>query len=287
MRKIGIILSVLAFCASSCTPNKTDKQYLLYANYLSYVGLGNPVYLMNAVKHDKIKSIGFYYENENRVFNDLLLFNENGDLMSISPNRLSGTKFIYNDKGTLLSIENPTHNYYGIEADNIDIMYSKKGIPTGMIFTGHRGVDTVQVVFNEKDEEYLIRRNNETRLDGYLFDQHIFENNRIVAEYHKNRFYDADIDSTLYIYEENKLVRNIRSEDKRTITITEYDNLSRPTIGTRTHTYPDKIIVWKEKYYYEGDNMFPSKIETISPREEITIKHIMITKWEEDKNASR
>ena len=165
-------------------------------------------------------------------------------------------------------------------SDEINILYDKNELPIGMIFIENTRMDTVRVSFDEKNEEYLIWRNNETRLDGYLFDQYIFEDNKIVAEYHKNRFYDSDIDSTLYIYNENKLMRNIRYNDKETITMTEYDNLSRPIIETRTIKFSNETIIWNEKFYYEENNLFPSKIETIHPSKEIQTKYIIIKKWE-------
>ena len=277
---------LLCVIVNSCTANHTDKQFLLYANYLSQTGLGNPVYLMNAVKHDKIKSIGFDFQS-NKFYDDFLKFNENGDLESISQFPTSDTKLNYNDKHKLMSIENALgFNYYGIfEPEKIDIMYDKKGFPIYMIFTRKTKMDTVLISFNKRNGEYLIRRNIKRHFDGYVdefvfFDQYNFKDNKIVAEYHRNRFYDSYIDSTLYVYNKNKLTKNIRHDDRKTITVTEYDDLSRPITETCTYTYPNESITWIEKYYYESNNFFPSKIETIYPNKDVFTKYIKIKKWE-------
>ena len=226
MKKLLICSLFLMFI--SCD-SPFDKQYLLYRDFLSDITLYNPVVLHNAVMHDKIKAIHIGIPGDTLIRN-YMVFNENGDLLSINRSQHKPEesrfmdKFFYDKKNRLYKII-PSGDYYSFwHPDSLIVSWNKFTPEHILVFRNDVREGEISLNFTQ-NFCHFVQYNPDTTIQCVdLFEDFYFEDEKIMYEVHQ-RHNHADF--TTYTYKNNDLVKEFRPYDD-TYEITEFDSLCRP-----------------------------------------------------------
>lgn len=264
--KLIFILSTI-FIFIACGSRPHAMQYLVNRSYLQDVGLSQSFSMLDLKGEEKLRAIHIGTPEDIKV-SEFMTFNEQGNLLSIRKEKgeniiLKLVDFKYDKNGLLQWIV--PHQYYfeGFGYDSIKVEY-KGSKPHQMIALKDENAIWVEsIVFDDATETYSFRKQITPHSDE-LYNIYKFENKKMIAEYHRTRLSDSNVDSTRYYYKNEIPYKKSEIFNASLVHILNYDDLGRAKKGT-TMFYKKDSIAWVDKYYYLLDERIPHSIVTSSP----------------------
>lgn len=262
---ILVFSSIFIFIACGSKPHA--MQYLVNRSYLQDVGLSRSVSMLDLKGEEKTKSIHVGSPSDVKVL-DFMTFNEEGNVLSIRKEKgeniiLKLVDFKYDKYGLLQWIIPHPYYFEGFGYDSIKVEY-KGGKPIQMTALKNENPIWVEsIVFDDVNEKYSFKKQITPHSDE-LYNIYQFENKKLIAEYHRNRLSDSNIDSTKYYYRNGVLYKKSEIFNGSLVHILNYDDFGRAKKGT-TMFYKKDSIAWVDKYYYLLEERIPHSVVTSSP----------------------
>ncbi len=275
--KKKIVYILLLMIIFSCKSD-FNKQYLLYRNFLAYKEL-NPVVMMKAIKHDKIKAIHLGYPGDT-IIKNFLLFNKNGDLLSINRSQYRSDdlrfieQFFYDKQGRLVKII-PKADYYSFwKPDSLIVKY-QNGFPSKInVYRDNKLRGGINLKFARNYCEFTEYNNDSSYESINILDLYYFEKDNLMYEQHQKL---EHVEFIKYIYNDSRLFQDYSPLDDYII-INEYDSLSRPTKKIIRDNITGKIL-WQDEYEYYQEDRFPNEVITKDPDGKLSKKGYLIEKY--------
>jgi hypothetical protein len=276
----GKIISISFLILMVSCKTTYNRQDLFYRSFLADKGLYNPIVLMEAVKHDKIKAIHYGYPGDT-IIRNFLLFNKKGDLLSINSSQKSSNdlrfleQFFYDKHNRLVKII-PKSGYFGFwEPDSLIITY-KKATPINISAYKEKVLfGVIELKFSRNYCQFIEYHNDNSYESMDILDYYYFEKNRIMYEIHQ-KFGKTSF--VRYTYKDGRLLEDFSPVDDLKI-ITKYDSLNRPIRRIEKENGIRGKVLWLNEFRYYHEDKFPTEIITTAPDSSLSGSYYLIDKY--------